>query len=92
MKTKRRSNFQVEPLRFLGHRSLGQNVCWVQLGVVRVCVLGCGSGRAMCYKTWPLFLNKAVGTWFPIEDGVGRNYKTFLVQKPIRTILLPSLP
>lgn len=58
-----------------------------------VCVLGWRSGRAICYKTWPPFLNKAVGLlWFPIEDGVGGNYKTFLVQKPLRTILLvPSL-
>lgn len=59
---------------------------------VSVC-MGWRSGRAICYKTWPPFLNKAVGLlWFPIEDGVGGNYKTFLVQKPIRTILLvPSL-
>lgn len=34
----------------------------------------------MSYEMWSPFLNRVVGTWFQLEEGMGRSHETFLVQ------------
>lgn len=34
----------------------------------------------MSYEMWSPFLNRVVGMWFQLEEGMGKSHETFLVQ------------
>ena len=73
----------------MGHWSLlllGYSPPRFPSGVVSVCVCVCvcvarsGGAWAMSHEMWSPFLNRVVGTWFLLEEGMRRNHETFLVQ------------